>query len=888
MSLQKKLVILLLSLGFVFAAGSYAGLSVLVFPAFETFEQESAEQTVTRVASALNAELHSLQVINREYSEWDHTYEYAQGKRDEYVEENLDVAYWVNIDIDMMAVYDLHGDLLWGEIADPATDNGLRIEGEITGTLDGDHPLLVKAARNGRSTGILQARYAPMLVSAQPIVTTLATGPSVGTLLVGKYLDDAHLQALAGRAGADVGFVTVNESLQDSESSAAFERALLADERTDWVFMGGRTVAYRAMPDAAGDPAFLLRVSTPRKITAIGRNAINLTLAFYIAATAAFLLGAWFFMKHSIVVPLATLTRDVVRMRKTGELNQVTNTRRNDEIGMLAHEFGDLTSNLGDAQRNLESAQALEVSNAKTDFLARMSHEIRTPMNGVLGMVELLDRTPLTRAQKRYAHSIHDSAESLLDIIDDILDFSKIEAGKLRLEKVPFRLNTLLLDVTDSLSGLAHEKGLRINCVVPDDDLAVESDPGRIRQVLTNLLGNAIKFTEQGSVVLQASAKCRDDDRVDVTFEVVDTGIGIAPHRQRQIFESFAQEDGSTTRRFGGTGLGLSISRELVEMMGSRLHLKSRPGTGSSFYFTLTTDRADEAEVVDSGFTFRGQLEDLREGGVIKRLEGRVLIVEDNAVNQAVAAGMAEAMGLDTVVVSDGNAAVERCGLEAFDAILMDIQMPGLDGYEATRAIRDVEVRSGSRSVPIIAVTANALPGDMEKCVSAGMDDYVSKPFNINQLYASLARFLSTSGDEERRTAPRRRVSDLTGVLTRRSRPVIDQGVLESLAHLPQTGEQQLAGRVVKMYLKTTPALMAKLGDALDNSDAKCIRETAHALKSSSASVGAMGLADLFNHLETATRETDRGRAKGLQDQIRHEYELVLDALKRRGKDEAA
>lgn len=892
MSLQKKIIILFLALGAVFSLGSYAGLTAVVQPIFNQFERKSAEQSLTRVRGALDAEFRSLEIVNREYSEWDHTYEYVQGRRDTYAEENLDVAYWKNIDVDLMVFADIDGNVLWSAMTDESSGEQRDLSHGLLQPFGPDHPLLGDDTAN-RAFGLLRTRDAPLIVTTLPILTSVGDGPSTGTLVVGRYLDDERVREIGRRAGAELRFVSVDNLDTDIDTLAGFRQAAASEDRMAWETTKGRIVAREAVLDIFGQPAFLLEVGTPRAIAGIGRDAVNLALLFFVVATILFLLGAWIFMKSAIVEPITTLTRKVVTMRKSGQTELELKSDRLDEIGMLTNAFGDLTTGLGKANKDLESArdQALAVSNAKSEFLARMSHEIRTPLNGVLGMVELLKRTSVTAPQRQYIVSIEDSAESLLDVIDDILDFSKVEAGKLQLDKTVFELNPFLHDVTESLRGLASEKGLMLSCAMPEGEpLVVEADPVRLRQVLVNLLGNAIKFTEQGSVVLQAYASRQEGDRADVTFEVADTGIGIADHKQHRIFESFAQEDGSTTRRYGGTGLGLSICRQLVTLMGGNIRLTSRRGKGSRFFFTLSLPLRTMDDVADSSFRFGAHGPKAEDQKLpTDPLRGRVLIAEDNAVNQAVAVGMLETMGVDTVVVNDGEGAVKEATSQQFDVILMDCLMPLLDGYDATRRIRDMETQARKPAVPIIAVTANALPGDMEKCVSAGMDDYISKPFKIQQLFTSLARFLPVADDG---TNGAHASGTASAAASYRRLPeddnVIDDSVLGALAKMPQSDQGRLVERVIRTYLGSSRELMAKLGEALDNHDAGAVRETAHALKSSSANVGAIRLADLFGRLETSTRQSDEARASELQTQIGREYERVVSALQFRLSADAA
>lgn len=383
--------------------------------------------------------------------------------------------------------------------------------------------------------------------------------------------------------------------------------------------------------------------------------------------------------------------------------------------------------------------KAEAATEAKNSFLANMSHEVRTPMNAVLGMSQILMDSKLSKEQHDYAKAIHTSGNALLDIINDILDFSKIEAGKLDIEPVPVDLTMVVSGVVELLRIKCEEKDVQLNMqYATDTPQFLIVDPGRLRQILLNFVDNAVKFTEQGHVLLEIDCLQQNEEQAELRFTVTDTGIGIAEDAKASLFDSFSQADPSTTRKYGGTGLGLAISKKLVEQMGGKLSFESTLGEGSRFWFTLNLLRAAESDIEPpSSADFESQQAlEIRGGDNILR----VLLVEDDLFNQKVGRVFLEKSGCQVDVVANGQEAVQMQGQFPYDIVFMDCQMPVMDGFQATAAIRESE-RDSDRHQLIIAMTANAIKGDYEMCLEKGMDDYLSKPVSIDRLQAMISKW---------------------------------------------------------------------------------------------------------------------------------------------------
>ncbi len=755
------------------------------------------------------------------------------------------------------------------------------------------------------------------------------------------------------------------------------------------------------------DPQWRLHMLLDSDIAYAGISALK---RMYLFSAALFLLlvtGVSYLVVRAIVNPVNALVTSAEKLAAGDYDHKLPDSKSDDEIGQLTRSFDAMRTavKLNEQELVQKTAAAEHAAQLKGEFLANMSHEVRTPINGVLGMTDLLLNTPLEKKQIRYAETISRSGKALLAVINDILDFSKIEAGKLELTESVFNLRLMVEDIVEMLVDAAHRKGVEVIVdIPPDSHVAFQGDANRLRQVLVNLVGNAIKFTNDGEITIRLSLEDLQDNRTLSKFEVIDTGIGVPEEQRSNIFDSFVQADGTTTRNFGGTGLGLTISSKLVEIMGGQIGLRKSQSVGSTFWFTavlekVSTDVVDawqsddslagkhvlivddnntnreilseqvnywgaSSVAVNSGAKALVELErahevnkpfdiavldmqmphmngfelavcikkhklakdirlvllssssehDLTEfekmgitavaikpvrqielyhsltavvtnnSKVIQQektvahkidgdvLNGNVLLVEDNPVNQDMMLEVLRQFGLNAILANNGEDALKTIEKYSFDVVLMDCQMPVMDGFEATKAIRLKEKNSKkSAHLPIVALTANAMEGDRQRCVESGMDEYMSKPVSNQDLKKMLSKWLSP-GDTQDNTS--------TNAETEATQsPVIDFDVFNEVWSMCSNASPDFFTTLMNKYVASSKNDIKMLRDAIDKADSAAVGSIAHRLKSSSVSWGGQAMGSACQRLENAGKEGNLEEANKYWDNVCQQHARLLEAL---------
>ncbi len=972
-------------------------------------ERTQVERNMERARSALRNNLGSLRAISRDYASWNDTYRFIVDKNAAYVATNFVPATYNNLKVNVIVMVDGAEKQVYGNFFDFATGSIEPLKPSFFESMRkyGFTKPVMEAPHKSKS-GLLRTDYGPMLVVSQPNLTSDGEGPPRGVTIMARAFDERLIKELSETTLLDISVAPLGE---DGGAVAIPDAGFTMTPLSRKLVRGEIVVT-----DVRGWPLATLSVIMDRAVFDQGQRGVVYFVGFLACAGVVMFLIAGTLLERTVLRRVSRLSQDMRRVREQGDLGHRAGVSSSDEIGVLAYEFNEMLDTLEQSdkaqkQMTLELEQARDkaeaADQAKSAFLANTSHEVRTPLNGIIGMAELGLETVLTEEQRRFFETIQGEADALMGIINDILDFSRIEAGKMVLEAIPFDLRYLVETLSRSFSSRASRKGLNFSFYLSSRlPNRVVGDPGRLRQVLVNLIGNALKFTEKGGIFVKAELAEDRGDQFMALFSVKDTGIGIPEDKRDIVFEAFMQADPSTTRRHGGVGLGMAIVRRLVELMDGKVTMESAPGVGATFSFTVVLGKqpreAEEAVAVEPGEITALVIEpDLADrslivaaldsldtpmvfaesrSSAIEMLEGvrqpgegfgviildqwmeeddgfelsrrirsipqhratpiillagegargdsaacaeigidgyltkpvkpdalaqavravlrlpdhpgqpitrhalaeelrqgvQVLLAEDYPTNQEVVTRFLEAVGCVVDLAENGARAVELFRRKRYDIVLMDVQMPEVDGLDATRQIREYEKELAINvppdeaafiHVPILALTAHASGVAAEKCLAAGMDDFLSKPLRRRALLQKVAQWTAASdavnklGLDVSRGEPTQEVEAGEGA------PIDMARAMEEFE-----GDMKLYSGLCRRFLDTVAQQLCILRQAIQRNDSETVWKEAHSIKGGSANLAADHLAELAFELEALGRQGNLERGQELLRSIEQEW----------------
>ena len=800
MTIKSKIMLIIIGVFVFYGTVIYGIQCFIIFPSFLSLEREEAKKDLDRSVEAIQREIHHLDLLCHDWSAWDDTCEFVKHRSEDYIESNLVPATFKANNLNLIYICDIEGKVIWSKIYDLAIQKPIDLEGFPKDAFPETHPLVslkntTKPLSEITTAGMMMTPKGPLLIASRPILTSNNEGPIAGVFIMGQFLNDKIINTLVKQTRVNFKVIPIQADpiTQDAKNlvNRIPEKSPCLVEKND-----NHLLISTIIPDINDTKSFIIKAQVAKKISANGRIVLKFALISIMVSGFGVLVVMLLLLQRTVLTPIKNLTELILSIGKSGDFSARLSTYRRDETGTLAREFDKMLNQIeektvelermnqlltkdiderkrmevalrkakadGEAMnhellrvnRQLEEAitkanemtRKAEAANiAKSEFLANMSHEIRTPLNGVIGFTDMLLDSCQDENQIEYFEAIKSSGETLASLINNVLDFSKIESRELDLEEVDFDPELIAYDVCELIRPRIGSKPIEIICCIGDNVPSyVKGDPLRFRQILTNLMGNAPKFTESGEIKLSLDIEQENETHVRLHAQIKDTGIGIPKEKLSVIFEPFQQVDGSTTRMYGGTGLGLSICKQLANLMGGDVWAENEINQGSAFHFTAWFGKADKKEV--------------RRLVPVSLSGKKVLVVDDNETNLGLLTHTLESAGMHVVALKKGEDVVPMLqkalkNQNPFDLCLSDIQMPVMSGYDVADLIRKSQSRFST--LPLIALSS-IMEDDARKCEKAGFDGFLNKPIRREKLFQMLERMLIEQKNIDENDVPER------------------------------------------------------------------------------------------------------------------------------------
>lgn len=825
---------------------SFAASQLILRKGFADIEQDDSRQRMERALAALNSQIDKVDAVAADWSAWDDTYDFMTTRSERYIKATLVKQSFVGADLNAIAYIDAGGQIVFARQVDLGRSEEVPLSTGLRQHLAPGLPLTRHTNPEGVVRGILLLPDGVMLVASRPVLRSDRSGPPRGSLVMGRLLDERGIAAMEKALLRRPMLRRVDDSrlppeLREVASALQDGQAFVSRPASH-----DQLCCFGLVRDVYGKPALLLQLDVPRTIHHQGDLAIATLLGALLLG--GILVGAamlWLLNRH-VLSRVRQLNSAARHIADSKDPSRRVHAVGKDEIATLAHSMNSMLEALQETHEELRKARdvAMEVSRVKSCFLATISHEVRTPLHCIVGFAEMAAQSDGDAAAREHARNILSEAETALAIINDLLDHAKIEAGKMDLEKRPVDVRGLLEHAARNARTQVRAKPVQISVQVPANlPPFVLGDPLRIRQVLSNLVTNAVKFTERGSVVIAAELLEVTPPCATLRFAVSDTGIGIPRDRQDAVFDSFTQVDAGTARRYGGTGLGTTIAKHLVTLMHGDIGLQSELGRGSTFWFTVPCEIcAAPIEPAD------GNAAD--DADPVSRAVGRILLVEDYPSSREVARLYLESAGHTVVAVEDGDRALAACDSDAFDLILLDAQIPGIDGYEVARRIRAGRSRCADR--PMLALTAEAPATAHVRCGQVGIDDVITKPIRRRVLLAAVEHWLAVSRAAVRSPSPPQDPN---------------ASPIDYPSAIREFGGAAAFEKVLDQFMDAIQGQLGQMKAALDDHDLDVLRREAHKIKGGAATLSASALAEAAARVEALAEINDSvGTARALME----------------------